>query len=226
VTLRTRTCAIEAVGGELRLLADDALRADRVVSLPRLHGPRIDGIAQTRDGFIPVDEHCRVRGVSDVLAAGDVTSFPVKQGGIAAQQADAAAETIAAGFGAAPAATPFRPILRGMLLTGRDPQYLRHALAGGSGETSVATPEPLWWPPAKIVGRYLAPFLAELVGADTPEAPTAAGAMPLEVDIEPRLARAAATVVPEELLRAGAEDPDDAVGAVMSRDVLLVAPEG
>ena len=225
VTLRTRTCAIEAVGGELRLLADDVLRADRVVSLPRLHGPRIDGIAQTRDGFIPVDEHCRVRGVSDVLAAGDVTSFPVKQGGIAAQQADAAAETIASGFGAAPSAAPFRPILRGLLLTGRDPQYLRHELAGGSGETSVATPEPLWWPPAKIVGRYLTPFLAELSGADTPEAPAAPGAVRVEVDIDPEVRRASATVVPEELLRAAAEDADDAVGAVMSRDLLLVAPE-
>ena len=35
-------------------------------------------------------------------------------------------------------------------------------LGGGHGETSTATDEPLWWPPGKIVGRYLAPFLAEL----------------------------------------------------------------
>ncbi len=45
-----------------------------------------------RDGFIPVDEYGRVRGLDDVFAAGDITNFPVKQGGIATQQADAAAE--------------------------------------------------------------------------------------------------------------------------------------
>ena len=35
-----------------------------------------------------------------VYAAGDITTFPVKQGGIATQQADAAAEAIAAELGA------------------------------------------------------------------------------------------------------------------------------
>ena len=38
----------------------------------------------------------RVRGLDDVYAAGDITNFPVKQGGIATQLADAAAEAIAA----------------------------------------------------------------------------------------------------------------------------------
>jgi hypothetical protein len=51
---------------------------------------------------------------------------------------------------------PFRPVLRGLLLTGGPRTYLR----AGPGGSAVAT-EPLWWPPAKIVGRHLAPFLAE-----------------------------------------------------------------
>ena len=40
-------------------------------------------------------------GVPDVFAAGDATAEPVKQGGLATQQADAAAEAIAAEAGAA-----------------------------------------------------------------------------------------------------------------------------
>ena len=50
--------------------------------------------------ILPVDEHARVRGVGGVYAAGDATTFALKQGGLATQQADAAAETIAADLGA------------------------------------------------------------------------------------------------------------------------------
>ena len=39
-----------------------------------------------------VDAIGRVPGAEDVYAAGDITTFPVKQGGLAAQQADVAAE--------------------------------------------------------------------------------------------------------------------------------------
>ena len=64
-----------------------------MIALPSLSGQRIDGVPQTRDGFVPVDRHGRVDGLPDVYAAGDITRFPVKQGGLAAQQADAAAES-------------------------------------------------------------------------------------------------------------------------------------
>ena len=57
--------------------------------------------------------------------------------------------------------SPFRPVLRGLLLTGMSPRFLR---AEGSPAVSVIDTEPLWWPPAKIVGRYLAPFLAQHLG--------------------------------------------------------------
>jgi sulfide:quinone oxidoreductase len=102
-----------------------------------------------------------VEGLLDVFAAGDVTTFPVKQGGIATQQADAAAEAIAADVGADVEPHPLRPVLRGMLLTGEAPRYLRRELSQ-PGATATVSTEALWWPPAKIAGRHFAPFLAAL----------------------------------------------------------------
>ena len=134
------------------------LGVDRVVSLPTLEGPSIPGVPVNPDGFIPVDKHCRVAGLEGVYAAGDGIAFPIKQGGLATQQADAVAEAIAHEIGARDHAAPFRPVLRGLLLTGGDDRYLRHRVAGGGGEPAVAT-EALWWPPSKIAGRYLAPYL-------------------------------------------------------------------
>ena len=97
-------------------------------------------------------------GLDGVYAAGDGIAFPIKQGGLATQQADAVAETIAAAAGAPVEPKPFRPMLRGMLLTGGDNRYMRAGVAGGQGEPVVAA-HALWWPPAKVSGRYLAPFL-------------------------------------------------------------------
>ncbi len=131
-------------------------RADAVIALPGLDGPRLHGLPQDEHGFIPIDMHCAVKGVESVWAAGDGTGFPIKQGGIAAQQADAAASAIAAKLGAIDHAEPFRPVLRGMLLTGSEPRYLRAA----AGKTEVSF-QPLWWPPSKIAGRYLSGYLAE-----------------------------------------------------------------
>ena len=143
------------------------LEADAVIALPLLEGPSIPGLPSDAKGFIPIDEHARVRGVEDVYAAGDGTTFPIKQGGIATQQADAAAEHIAARVGAAVDPNPFRPVLRGQLLTGEDSLNLRHEIAGGRGE-GAASADYLWWPPHKISGRYLAPWLAhETVHADS-----------------------------------------------------------
>jgi hypothetical protein len=55
-------------------------------------------------------------------------------------------------------------VLRGLLLTGGRPFYLRAEVGERADETSTATAEPLWWPPGKVVGRHLAPFLAERAG--------------------------------------------------------------
>ena len=99
-----------------------------------------------------------------MFAAGDATAFPIKQGGLAAQQADAVAEAIAASVGADIDPQPFRPILRGVLLTGGPARYLRADISGGAGDDSTISGEALWWPPDKIAGRYLAPYLSSQVG--------------------------------------------------------------
>ena len=160
--------------GVLQIAPGDPIEADAVISTPRIEGRRIDGVPCDQSGFIPVDEHNRVCGLKRVFAAGDVTSFPVKQGGIATQQADAVAEAIAAEIGLVPAAPPFDPILRAVLWTGGPPQYLYGMLSGGHGETSVFSNKPLWDREGKIVGRYLAPFLDSLPNAPAPGLQTGA----------------------------------------------------
>ena len=157
-------------GRILRLAPDDRMAAGAVVALPRLVGPRLAGIVSDAGGFVPTDEHGRVGSEVDVYAAGDLTQYPLKQGGIAAQQADAAAAAIAAQAGAAVDPAPFRPVLRGLLLTGDRPSFLRTEVAKAG---SLVAFEPLWWPPAKIVGHHLAPFLADHLGlsVDAPSRP-------------------------------------------------------
>jgi sulfide:quinone oxidoreductase len=161
ITVLTGTYAVSFEDGVLALAPEGSVAADAVVALPRLAPTPIEGLPHDTAGFVPTDPYGRVRGLDGVFAAGDVVAFPVKQGGIAAQQADAAAETIAAAAGAPIEPEPFRPVLRGLLVTGEAPTFLRAELAGGAGDTSAAADEALWWPPGKIVGRYLAPFLAE-----------------------------------------------------------------
>jgi sulfide:quinone oxidoreductase len=134
------------------------LEVDRVISLPAMRGPAMPGLPSDDDGFIPVDQFSRVRGTDDVYAAGDGTNFPIKQGGLATQQADVAAEDIAHRLGAAGEPQPFHPVLRGQLLTGDASLQMRTDVGGGGGE-GIATLDRLWWPPHKISGRYLAPML-------------------------------------------------------------------
>jgi sulfide:quinone oxidoreductase len=146
--------------GTLSLVPDDSLAADRVVSLPTLMGPHLAGLRADPAGFIPVDLHGLVRGEQDVYAAGDATNSAIKQGGLATQQADAAAEAIAARAGADVDPQPFRPVLRGLLLTGATPRYMRAEVSGGRGEDWRVSDHALWWPPSKIAGKRLAPYLA------------------------------------------------------------------
>jgi len=147
----------------------NTLDVERVVALPRLAGPGFPGLPCDIHGFLPTDEHGRVRGVADVYAAGDVTDFPVKQGGLAAQQADAAVLQIVAAAGLPVEPEPFRPVLRGLLVTGTAPRFLRSDLAGGGGEPRIADRR-LWWPPVKVVGRYFSRWLASELGI-VPAAP-------------------------------------------------------
>ena len=172
VELRTGAQAVAVRDGRLELSSGPPVPADRVVALPLPAGPAIPGLPGDDHGFIPVDAHGRVPGAPDVWAAGDATTFPLKQGGLATQQADAVAEALAAELGAAVRPQPFRPVLRGLLLTGGAPLYLRSRLSltgepqeAGTRFTSrrlrsAVSGRALWWPPGKIAGRYLAPLLA------------------------------------------------------------------
>jgi sulfide:quinone oxidoreductase len=170
-------------GRELRGTSGVRLPADRVVSLPRLAGPSIPGLPSDAEGFVVTTDQGSVQGLHGVYAAGDAVSFPINQGGIAAQQADAVAERVAARAGARVTPRPFRPVLRGLLLTGGVPRYLRSDAAGGRGDTSEVATEPLWWPPTKVAGRYLAPFLADLAGHELPGTPAVPGAVEVHREV-------------------------------------------
>ena len=137
------------------------LRADRVIALPELYGPCVRGIPLGENGFIPTDAYGRVRDAENIYAAGDATEFPVKHGGIAAQQAHVVAESIAARAGAPVTPQPFSPVIRGILLTGDKPLYLTARLAGGHGLSSELSEAPSWSSPSKIAAKYLGPYLAE-----------------------------------------------------------------
>jgi sulfide:quinone oxidoreductase len=161
ITVETSTRAeIPGAGTVVLHPHGKVLQADRIVALPVTTPIPIEGLPRDRDGFIPVDAHCCVRGVDDLYAAGDGTWFPVKQGGLACQQADAAAGSIAAQAGASIEPTPFTPVLRGKLMTGSKPLYMRTDISGTAGDQSTTSGHTLWWPPGKVAGAYLAPYLA------------------------------------------------------------------
>jgi sulfide:quinone oxidoreductase len=143
--------------GVLRL-DDGELEVDRVVALPGLRVPPIPGMPQGSHGFIGTDAEMRVDGIDHVWAVGDAIWFPIKQGGLAAQQAEVAVSGIAAASGLEVVQTPFRPVVRGALLTGTEPHFMRAAY--GTGAEAEHATAPLWWPPAKIAGRRLAPYMA------------------------------------------------------------------
>lgn len=182
VELRSQAQVTELDAGELRLDGADSIEVDQAVALPGLEVERIEGLSQGRHGFIPTDVRMHASGWETVWAAGDATSFPIKQGGIAAQQADVAARGIAARAGAHVPLRSFRPVLRAALITGGAPEFLRSHRGGGDADAATSR-EPLWWPPEKLAGRYLGPLLAaesegiefgELIDLEPPDDPVAA----------------------------------------------------
>ncbi len=146
---------------------DRHLSVDRIVALPELYGPSVRGVPLSEHGFLRVDRYCKLLDVEGIYAAGDAIEFAVKHGGIASQQADTVAMSIAAKAGAPVTPEPFRPIIRGMLLTGGEPRYLTARITGGAGFSSEITDTPTWSPPSKISSKYLAPYLEEHVPART-----------------------------------------------------------
>jgi sulfide:quinone oxidoreductase len=158
----------------------EAIHVDRIVALPVLRGRHLDGIPSDAEGFTPVDDVGLVDGFDRVYAVGDVTDRPIKQGGLACQQADVTAAHIAARAGAGVAVPPLEQVLRGRLLTGGRDRFLHREPGTVAGRTAT---EPLWWPPSKVSGKYLSPYLAakDLVHLPTHGVPPADG---VDVDVE------------------------------------------
>jgi sulfide:quinone oxidoreductase len=100
-----------------------------------------------------------------VYAAGDVTSFPIKQGGLAAQQADLIAQRIASENGGAVKELRVQHVLRARLLGGAHPVFLRAELDElGRATTATLQVQCLeegesLTSPEKVFGRYLTPYL-------------------------------------------------------------------
>jgi sulfide:quinone oxidoreductase len=167
------TCStyVSAFDGRTLTLApgERTLAVDAALALPELSGPDLAGVPRDSDGFVHVDEHGRVPGLDGVYAIGDATTFPIKQGGIATQQADIAAALIAQTGGVEVREPSTRPVLRAILLTGGEPLYLTATITGGESVASQASQHCMWWPPHKVAARHLAPYLAdrEETGSDT-----------------------------------------------------------
>lgn len=186
VRVETGVYVTEGPGEPRRLVllpGERTIDVDRVVALPRAVGPALPGLPADARGFVPTDLYGRVPDVDAVWAAGDAIAFPVKQGGLAAQQADAAAESIASAAGADVTPEPFHPVLRGMMLTGRGKAWMRHEPAGGEGE-GTAERRALWWPPTKIAGRYLSPYLAARQASDAVGDSQQPDGQPVDLDLE------------------------------------------
>ena len=162
IEIVTGAYPVKFEGGHLAVAPGDPIDANAVISLPQMEGRRVHGIPHDDQGFVPTDYHGRVQGLEHVYAAGDVTTFPVKQGGIATQQADAIAETIVADVEPDIDPQPFNPTLRGVLWTGEGHKYLSGRLPPGHSEPSTMDESPPWADhDGKIIGRYLTSFLAE-----------------------------------------------------------------
>ncbi len=127
------------------------IESDLTIALPLLAGRRITGLPCDENGFIPVDDFGRIDEHEREFAAGDVTSFPVKFGGLATAQADVVAAAIAAEALGTSAPEPFKPAYRGVLVT-EDGMV-------GLGPGSESSGAYGWDPAEKIHGKFLMPFL-------------------------------------------------------------------
>jgi hypothetical protein len=62
---------------------------------------------------------------------------------------------------------------------------MRTNLSGREGDTAQSSPETLWWPPSKIAGRYLAPYLHETEKAHEREATRQHDLLTREYEVNP-----------------------------------------
>jgi hypothetical protein len=186
---------VTIVAPELRFV-NRSMAVDQPFKRQRVRGIRLEVAAaelgaRWHRGTLDRVEHAQRRVVTrdgDELPYDALVLAVVKQGGLAAQQADAVAEAIAASAGADVDPRPFRPVLRGVLMTGGSARYMRSDISGDAGDDTTVAGEPLWWPPNKLCGRYLAPYLSSRTGAAADVMPRSYGEL---CDRTPRpLARA------------------------------------
>jgi len=142
---------------QMRLSQGTHAAYDRLISLPTVSGPGIEGLATDACGFLDVDETLRVRGATRTWAAGACVAATLEHSALAARQADAAidaiARTITGGGGSTERGATE---LTGMLLTGQRDAWL----AANPPGTLQPSTRCLWWPPGRAVGALLAEQIA------------------------------------------------------------------
>jgi sulfide:quinone oxidoreductase len=169
--------------GRLRIDPGEDIETDAVITLPRLEGRRIEGIPHDKDGFVVVDEHGGVVGLERTYAAGDISSLAFKQGAFSSQQADTAAEGIAAAVGVRIKPLAPGPRVRAVLWTGQGPRYL----AGGNGEVAGRASSPSQrhlelLHNGRLTARYLSPLVDSLLaGSGSPAVEPATAEAPQRI---------------------------------------------
>lgn len=160
----------EPIGFEPGLLrtAGDPIAVERAVALPRHDGSYIANVPLDAAGFIPTDGYGRVEDTEGLYAAGEVTATAIRHAAIAAEQARASAEAVAADAGA-----PIEPRAAGSVLSGT---LLACPLTRESGARRG-----LWWPPEALSGPRLRDHLRDSVGFELPELD---GGIAVELDLE------------------------------------------
>jgi sulfide:quinone oxidoreductase len=162
-TITSATCQIREQGRIDLYPLRSSILVDQIISLPELYAPALPGVPTSAErGFVTIDAHGGVHGLNCVYAAGDLTDTPVKHGGLSADQADVAAQAIAALAGAPLEPRPLRPALHVMLLGAEKPLFIRSQMLGEHGIDLELSHEPLWEPAQKLHSEYLGPVLAEL----------------------------------------------------------------
>jgi len=157
--------------GWLALGLAGAIEADRVVATPQLRGQHITGVPAGRWGFVPTDSCGRVRDLPDVYAAGDMTTFPVKQGGLAAQQADRVAHTIATALGIPTGQFRDTLFLTARLLGGQRSLFLQTELDESGQPIGTSFGHTESEEPAGVTTKVFGHLLAGYLEAREPSAP-------------------------------------------------------
>ena len=134
----------------------DPIPVDLAVAPPSLVGPALPGLPHDRGGFVPVDATGRVYGVDDVYAVGDMTDRPLRQDGLAAQQADVAAGAIAAAAGVPVPVLSYEPVLRTTLIS--DEETCTYAVRRARRRVMTARSTAVA-PANEFAGLHLAPYL-------------------------------------------------------------------